>query len=118
MLLIRDLFFRKARYYGDFLQGPEKISSNILASRLHKLESEGIVVKRAVPTEPNRHGYYPTEKAIGLIPAMVEMMIWADAYYPAAAEFQPATWQELKEKLSVDKQATVAALITTLKSQL
>lgn len=118
LLLIRDLFFRHSRYYGDFLKGPEKISSNILASRLQRLEAEGIVAKKPIPDEPSRSGYFPTAKAIGLIPAMVEMMIWADQHYPAKAAYQPASWVALKEKLVVDKGAAIEQLMASLTAQL
>lgn len=118
LLLIRDLFFRQSRYYGDFLKGPEKISSNILASRLQRLESEGIVEKKPVPAEPGRTGYYPTAKAIGLVPVIVEMMIWADQHYPAKAAFQPASWRDLKAKIEGDKAAAIAELMAALSAQL
>lgn len=118
LLLIRDLFFRHSRYYGDFLKGPEKISSNILASRLQRLEAEGIVIKKSIPDEPSRSGYYPTAKAIGLVPVIVEMMIWADQHYPAKSAYQPASWVALKEKLVVDKPAAIEQLMTALMVQL
>lgn len=114
LLLIRDLFFRHCRYYGDFLKGKEKISSNILASRLQKLETEGIVVKKPVPGEPSRCGYFPTAKAVGLVPVIVEMMVWADEYYPVKPSFQPSAWTSLKEQLSLDKPAAIAQLMSEL----
>lgn len=118
LLLIRDLFFRKCRYYGDFLKGPEKISSNILANRLQKLEAEGIVTRQPMTSEPGRFGYFPTPKAIDLIPVLVEMMIWADCHYPAKAAYQPEAWKELKLRLAADKSAAIGNLMTTLRTQL
>ena len=45
LLVIRDLMFKGKRHYGDFLASDEKISTNILADRLHKLEAKGVVSK-------------------------------------------------------------------------
>lgn len=115
LILIRDLFFRNACYYGDFLKGPEKISSNILASRLQKLELEGLIEKMPVPNDPSRLGYYATEKALDLMPVMVEMMIWADQYYAPEAQYQPALWLELKEKIGQNKEAAIAEVIAGLR---
>lgn len=119
LVLIRDLFFRDARYFGDFLSGPEKISSNILASRLQRLEAEGIICRQAEPDAPGRFGYYPTAKALDLIPVLVEMMIWADHYYGEQDEMaQPSVWLETKRRLAEDKPKAVAAMIASLRDKL
>lgn len=123
LVLIRDLFFRDARYFGDFLNGPEKISSNILASRLQRLEAEGIICRQAEPDTPGRFGYYPTAKALDLIPVLVEMMIWADRYYSDSdgvgeETAQPSVWLETKRRLAEDKPKTLAAIIASLRDKL
>lgn len=123
LVLIRDLFFRDARYFGDFLSGPEKISSNILASRLQRLEAEGIICRQAEPNAPGRFGYYPTTKALDLIPVLVEMMIWADLYYSQTSgegdeSAQPSVWLETKHRLAEDKPKTIAAIIASLRDKL
>ena len=36
LLIIRDLMLKGKKHYGEFLESDEKISTNILANRLHK----------------------------------------------------------------------------------
>ena len=49
LLVIRDLMLGGKRTYGEFLQSPEKIATNVLADRLTVLEETGIVEKKAFP---------------------------------------------------------------------
>jgi DNA-binding HxlR family transcriptional regulator len=79
MLIVRDLF-RGARKFGDFLASPEKITTNILAERLKRLEEEGIVAKKAYQSRPVRHAYSLTEKGRRLAPLMRAMVNWANKY--------------------------------------
>ena len=53
LLVVRDLFHGKTRF-GDFLSSPEHIPTNILAERLKRLETAGLI--RSVPysKRPNR----------------------------------------------------------------
>ncbi|WP_315822378.1 helix-turn-helix domain-containing protein [Paraflavitalea speifideaquila] len=46
LLIIRDLMFFGKRYYGEFLESTEAISTNILADRLAMLEKQKIIVKK------------------------------------------------------------------------
>ena len=49
LLIIRDLIFQGKKNYGEFLNAEEKISTNILANRLEKLELEGLISKSSDP---------------------------------------------------------------------
>lgn len=49
LLIVRDLMFKGKRYYGDFLEGEERISTNILADRLLLLENSGIITRAVDP---------------------------------------------------------------------
>ncbi|MFT5718754.1 MAG: DNA-binding HxlR family transcriptional regulator, partial [Oleiphilaceae bacterium] len=42
LLVIRDLMFKGKQYYSDFLASDERVSTNILADRLQKLEVKGV----------------------------------------------------------------------------
>ncbi len=50
LLIIRDLLFKNKKHYGEFLTSAERISTNILADRLVKLDSAGIISKSANST--------------------------------------------------------------------
>jgi DNA-binding HxlR family transcriptional regulator len=79
MLIVRDLM-QGTKRYNDFLASGEKITTNILAERLKRLEAEGIVEKRAYQRNPVRSSYSLTQKGHDLGPLMKEMINWALKY--------------------------------------
>ena len=80
LLVIRDLMFKKKRHYSDFLTSDEKISTNILADRLQKLEARGVISKLADPESASKYIYSLTEKGQALLPAMIELTAWSAQY--------------------------------------
>lgn len=80
LLVVRDLLFKGKRYYGEFLASDENISTNILANRLEKLETNGIVSKRIDPEHKSKIIYSLTEKGKKLLPMMLEMTYWSSQY--------------------------------------
>lgn len=81
LLIIRDMCLNKSRY-GDFQASPEKIPTNILASRLKQLEANGIIEKIPYQKKPLRYEYKLTAKGAGLLPVMKELALWAHRYIP------------------------------------
>ncbi|MFK7848027.1 MAG: winged helix-turn-helix transcriptional regulator [Rhodothermales bacterium] len=77
LLIIRDLFFKKKRYYSDFLRSPEKISTNILANRLSKMEAAGLLSKQIDPDKSSKYIYSLTSKGKDLLPLILEMISWS-----------------------------------------
>jgi len=56
LLLVRDMLAGK-RTYGQFLESPEGIPTNILADRLRRLEDFGIITRSAYQERPVRFAY-------------------------------------------------------------
>ena len=56
LLLVRDMLAGKSTY-GQFLESPEGIPTNILADRLKRLEQFGIVTRTVYQQRPVRHAY-------------------------------------------------------------
>lgn len=81
LVIVRDLLTGKTRY-GDFLESPEGISTNILANRLRRLEEAGLVEKRAYQHNPVRHEYRLTDRGRGLHPVLQEICRWANHHFP------------------------------------
>ena len=79
-LIIRDLMFKGRKYYHEFIEAGEGISTNILANRLADLESNGIVSKSKDPIKGSRFIYKLTQKGIELMPMMLAMIDWAEKY--------------------------------------
>lgn len=80
LLIVRDLLFSVQCTYGDFLKSEEKIATNILATRLQMLESNGIITKLNHPDSKAKVLYQLTKKGIDLLPIMIEIHLWADKY--------------------------------------
>ena len=67
LLIIRDLMFKGRCHYGEFLSAGEGISTNILAERLERLETSGIVTKSRDPLHGKKFVYRLTDKGLDLI---------------------------------------------------
>ncbi|MEC4727108.1 helix-turn-helix transcriptional regulator [Shewanella sp. D64] len=79
-LIIRDLMFKGCKYYHEFIEAGEGISTNILATRLVDLESNGIISKSRDPAKGSRFIYELTVKGIELMPMMLALIDWAEKF--------------------------------------
>lgn len=79
-LILRDVLLLGKRTYGDFLNSPEGISTNILADRLSRLESAAMLDRQIDPRKASRICYFPTRKARDILPALFSMMVWSVQY--------------------------------------
>ena len=86
LLIIRDLFLGK-RTYGEFQRSPERIATNILATRLQRLEQAGIVDKRPYQTRPTRYEYALTEKGKDLAAVLKALKNWSEKHIPGVTQF-------------------------------
>ena len=84
LLVVRDLIFRRKRYFGDFQNSPEKIASNILSDRLRKLEAAGMVLRQPDPDHGCRIIYAVTEKCLDLVPTIMELIRWGGKHAPGS----------------------------------
>lgn len=73
---MRDMLFFQKTKFVEFLNSPEKISTNILTDRLHKLEGAGLVEKAPYSNHPQRMAYTATEKGKGLAPILKQLVEW------------------------------------------
>src|ERR1700687_3179743 len=82
LVVLRDLIMVRKRYFQELLAGNEGIASNILASRLKLLEAAGMITRRRDPAQAKRVIYEPSEKALDLLPVIIELMRWSTKYDP------------------------------------
>lgn len=75
LLIIRDLYSGKSRY-RDLLSSPEKIATNILASRLESLTAAGLITAKPSPDRANTAEYHLTPKGRSLLPLLQSMRDW------------------------------------------
>lgn len=80
LLIIRDLMFNGKQSYGELLTSDEKISTNILADRLKRLEDLDIVAKGADASNRTKVIYSLTPKGRDLLPIMLELTEWSGKY--------------------------------------
>jgi DNA-binding HxlR family transcriptional regulator len=81
LLVVRDLLHGK-RTYGELVNSPERIPTNILADRLKRLEGAGIVASTAYQERPVRYAYTLTPKGRALGDVLVAFVRWGKQYIP------------------------------------
>lgn len=107
------MVFKGKSTYGEFLEGGEKIATNILADRLAHLEGGGIISKHKHPDSKAKVLYKLTLKGIELVPVMVEMISWSEKHHdvhPNAIEFA--------KQIKKHKESVIDNLIKDLKKRL
>lgn len=98
LLIIRDMMFFNKSTYGDFLKSAEGIATNILASRLQGLEENKLVEKLEHPDSKAKVLYKLTQKAIDLLPMIVEIHLWAEKYFDVPADIKAMIKEAKKGK--------------------
>jgi DNA-binding HxlR family transcriptional regulator len=90
LLVVRDLLQGK-RTYGELAASPEGIPTNILAERLKRLESAGIITSAAYQQRPVRYAYSLTKKGMALGDVLLALVRWGKEYIPGTQALrQPA----------------------------
>ncbi|MCT8334257.1 helix-turn-helix transcriptional regulator [Leptospira sp. 85282-16] len=112
LLIIRDMMFFNKSTYGDFLKSEEGIATNILAARLQSLEENELIKKTEHPESKAKVLYKLTNKAIELLPILVEIQLWADKYFDIPAEIK----SQLKE-VKKGKEEFIKVMTRNLKRQ-
>jgi DNA-binding HxlR family transcriptional regulator len=109
LLVLRDVVFGGARHFRELLGGVERISSNILADRLAVLVGHGLLSRADDPSHKQKVTYSLTERAIDLVPVLVQLSSWGvrhlpvgDAYAARAevlAAGGPPLWETFMDEL-------------------
>jgi DNA-binding HxlR family transcriptional regulator len=76
LLVLRDIVIFKKSRFEEFLESPEKISTNILTDRLHKLEKDGFITKAPYGTHRLRMSYSATDKGRSVGPILSAIARW------------------------------------------
>jgi len=109
LLIVRDLMFKGKRTYNEFLQSDEKISTNILADRLRKLEEHEIVTKVVASENRSKLIYSLTAKGKDLLPIMLEITTWSAKHDTATN-----TPHSFIDALASSKQEVTAMILSEL----
>jgi DNA-binding HxlR family transcriptional regulator len=76
LVVIRDMHFFNKQRFEEFLQSPEKISTNILSDRLRRLEQLGLITKQPYGSHSQRMSYLLTERGKMLEPVLEALVKW------------------------------------------
>ena len=101
LLILRDMVFAGKSTYGEFLQSPEKMATNILADRLATLDAQGFVTKQVAADKKSKFTYRLTEKGLDLIPLLLELSQWGTKYSLTGGN------PTLAQELATDREATL-----------
>ncbi|APB00571.1 winged helix-turn-helix transcriptional regulator [Nocardia seriolae] len=96
LLVVRDMFAGKRRY-TEFLGSPERITTNILADRLRRLERAGIVRAVVYQENPPRREYLLTDTGKALLPAIRALGHWGATHVAGTADATTA-FAELRKQ--------------------
>jgi len=109
LLVLRDIIFADARHYRELLNGPERISSNILADRLATLVQHGLLTRSDDPSHKQKITYSLTEQAIELLPVLAQLIAWGIRHLLVADEYAargevliaggPPLWETFMDEL-------------------
>lgn len=76
LLILRDMILFQKKTFKEFLASDEKIATNILSDRLAKLQERDLIVKSNHPDNNKVYLYNLTKVGAGLIPVIVEFLVW------------------------------------------
>lgn len=75
LLIVRDLFAGKVRF-RDLAASPERIASNVLAERLDRLQTGGIVEALPSKERAGSDEYHLTPRGRSLLPILAALRDW------------------------------------------
>jgi DNA-binding HxlR family transcriptional regulator len=88
LLVVRDLLHGK-RTYGELALSPERIPTNILADRLERLVTAGIVTRTPYHQRPVRYAYTLTPKGRALGDVLLALVRWGKQHIPGTVTLKP-----------------------------
>jgi DNA-binding HxlR family transcriptional regulator len=96
LLIVRELMFNNKHEYKDFMAMPERISTNILADRLKKLQERGVIKSFPHPEIKSRKIYYLTAMGKELIHVIVPLVLWGVKHLKDVVKVPPEKQKYLK----------------------
>ena len=110
LIVIRDIMFGNRRHFRELQANSEEgIASNILADRLKRLVEAGLLSKAEDPSHKQKSVYSLTEKAIQLVPLLVQMGAWGRRHLKVTHELSvraalleeggPQLWADFMDEL-------------------
>ena len=112
LVIIRDLFLQRTTF-KDFMDSPEKISSNILTARLKKLEKYNLINFFVNPDDKKIKYYYLREAGVNLYPMIYNLSIWSKKNLSMDFNSIAVEWYE--ENLNKEQDISIKETIDSYK---
>ena len=106
LLVIRDMLLFGKCTFSDFQDADEHIATNILASRLSQLESDGLIAKEEDPSDRRKKRYTLTPSGRDFLPVLLEMIAWSAKYDP-----NTNAPKELISRIAQDRESLIHELL-------
>lgn len=87
LLILRDMTLMQRARYSEFRLAGEGVATNILATRLKHLAEHGLIEKHPDPEDGRGALYFPTDRALDLIPVLLAALAWSDTHQPEALKY-------------------------------
>jgi DNA-binding HxlR family transcriptional regulator len=84
VLVLRELFLGTRRF--EEIQAHTLATPQMVASRLKKLESAGLIERRPYSERPPRHEYHLTEMGIAFHPVFLALRAWGETWFKSEDE--------------------------------
>ncbi|MEZ2299288.1 winged helix-turn-helix transcriptional regulator [Variovorax sp. RCC_210] len=84
VLVLRELFLGNRRF--EEIQIQTQATPQMVASRLKKLESDGLVERRIYSQRPPRHEYCLTEMGVAFHPVFLALRAWGETWFKSNDE--------------------------------
>ena len=110
LLIIRDLFLQRTTF-SEFMNSPEKISSNILTNRLKKLLNFNLIDFYRNPKDKKVKKYFLTTAGIDLYPLICNISIWSKKHLDI--EYNNIAFDWYKENLDKTLSQTIVDDVKT-----
>ncbi|MEL6110802.1 MAG: helix-turn-helix domain-containing protein [Planctomycetota bacterium] len=78
LLVLRDVLLSH-QYASSEIAKAEGIATNIRNDRLERLQEAGLLERHVDPSDGRRRNYLPTERAMALVPVLVDLIDWGEA---------------------------------------
>lgn len=112
LLVVRDLLLGK-RTYGELLDSPERIPTNLLADRLKRLEQAGLIESAAYQDRPVRYAYTLTPKGAALGDVLQAFVRWGKNHIPGTRTLREAAKPQPSARPNAESAAAAPRKPTT-----
>lgn len=115
LVIIKQMLLEGIKTFKDFSGCEEAIASNILSSRLKKLEEYNIISKEKLPDNKKTNIYLLTEKGLRLTPTIIELTLWSDGNI---REFHPELYSDDRlEIVKKNKEESIRMIVENYKEK-